>query len=53
VKLVFEFAGRIYEADFFALDRDMMGIESMETTTIIVVGIAGEDGGCGAIAEEA
>ena len=53
VKLVFEFAGGVHEADFFALDRDMMGVESMETTTIIVVGIAGEDGGCGAIAEEA
>ena len=53
VKLVFEFAGGVYEADFFAFGRDMMGIESMETTTIIVVWIAGEDGGCGAIAEEA
>ena len=53
VKLVFEFAGGVYEADFFAFDWDMMGIESMETTAIIVVGISGEDRGCGAIAEEA
>ena len=53
VKLVFEFAGGVYEADFFAFGRDMMGVESMETTAIIVVGIAGEDGGGGAIAEEA
>ena len=29
-----------------------MGIESMETTTIIVVGIAGKDRGRSAIAEE-
>ena len=53
VELVFEFAGGVYEADFFAFDRDMMGIESMETTRIIVVGISGENGGCGTIAEEA
>ena len=53
VKLVFEFSGGVYKADFFAFDRDMKGVESMETTTIIVVVFSGEDGGRGAIAEEA
>ncbi len=53
MELVFEFTGGVYEADFFALDRDMMSVESMETTAIIVVGIAGENGSCGTIAEEA
>ncbi len=51
MKLVFEFAGGVYKADFFAFDRDMMGVESMETTRIIVVGISGENGGGGTIAE--
>jgi hypothetical protein len=51
VELVLEFSGGVDEADFLAIGRDVVGVEGMETTAIIVGGFPGEDGGGRAIAE--